>query len=157
MAASGLAQEDKAQQFLAGERLGGLKLGMGEKDLIVLLGSPKQKTKPILLEAVGEYYQTWRYPGKGLEITMTSGAKRKGAKTVASFLASAGCTFATTKGIRIGSSPAAVRQAYGPFEDKEDTSAREKDVFVAGSIYGGIIFNFKENKVSRIFFGAAAE
>jgi hypothetical protein len=26
-----------------------------------------------------------------------------------------------------------------------------------GSIYGGIIFNFTEGKVSSIFFGAAAE
>ena len=29
--------------------------------------------------------------------------------------------------------------------------------FVAGSIYGGIIFNFAKGKVSRIFLGAAAE
>ena len=29
--------------------------------------------------------------------------------------------------------------------------------FIAGSIFGGVMFNFEKGKVSRIFIGAAAE
>lgn len=50
-----------------------------------------------------------------------------------------------------------MHKAYGSFEDKENASAAKKNSFVAGSIYGGILFTFKDNKVSSIFFGAAAE
>jgi hypothetical protein len=152
-----LAQDDKATQLLAAESLGGIKLGLTEKKLVDLLGQPKKKTALTLMEATGDYYQTWRYPGKGLEITMSAGENKTGAKTVASFTASKGCSLTTTKGIKIDSSEADVRKAYGSFEDKENTSAANKNSFVAGSIYGGIIFTFKDNKVSSIFFGAAAE
>jgi hypothetical protein len=37
-----------------------------------------------------------------------------------------------------------------------DTTA-EPGTYVVGSIYGGIIFNFENGRVSRIFLGAAAE
>jgi hypothetical protein len=88
---------------------------------------------------------------------MSAGEKKTGAKTVALFTASKDCSLATTKGIKIGSSEADVRKAYVSFEDKENASAVQKGSFVAGSIYGGIIFTFKDKKVSSIFFGAAAE
>src|SRR5713101_3309608 len=83
-----LAQDDKATQLLATESLGGIKLGLTEKKLVELLGQPKKKTALTLMEATGDYDQTWRYPGKGLEITMSAGEKKTGAKTVASFTAS---------------------------------------------------------------------
>ncbi|HMG06560.1 MAG TPA: hypothetical protein VK581_13955 [Chthoniobacterales bacterium] len=145
--------QDKAAQLMAGESLGGIKIGMAEKKLTDLLGQPKKKGQLKLTEATSEYDQTWFYPDKGLEITLSARSKT-GAKTVTSFTASTGCGLTTTKGIKIGSAEADVRKAYGSFEDKEDAS---KNSFVAGSIYGGIIFTFKDKKVTRIFFGAAAE
>ncbi len=48
-----------------------------------------------------------------------------------------------------------MRKAYASHADKENPPTAEQ--FVAGSIYGGIIFHFEKGKVSRIFFGAAAE
>jgi hypothetical protein len=152
-----LAQDDKATQLMAGESLGGIKLGLTEKKLVALLGQPKEKSALTLMEATGDYYQTWRYPGKGLEITLSAGESKTGAKTVASFTASNGCNLTTAKGIKIGSPETDVRKAYGSFEDKENASATQKNSFVAGSIYSGIIFTFKDKKVSSIFFGAAAE
>jgi hypothetical protein len=148
--------QDKAAQLMAGESLGGIKIGMAEKKLQDLIGQPKKKGQMKLTEATGEYDQTWLYPDKGLEITLSAPSKT-GAKTVTSFTASTGCGLTTTKGIKIGSAEAEVRKAYGSFEDKEDASMSEKNSFVAGSIYGGIIFTFKDKKVTRIFFGAAAE
>lgn len=152
-----LAQEDKATQLMAAENLGGIKIDMAEKNLMKLLGQPKKKSAMTFQGGTGEYHQTWLYPDKGLEITLSAGESKTGAKKVALFTASSGCSLTTTKGIKIGSSEADVRKAYGSFEDKENASATRKDSFVAGSIYGGIIFNFKDNKVSSIFFGAAAE
>jgi hypothetical protein len=62
--------------------------------------------------------------------------------------------FATSKGTKIGDAESAARKAYAEHVDRE-TSAEHG--IVVGSIYGGIIFDFTKGKVSRIFFGAAAE
>lgn len=147
-----LAQD--GPDLLETETLGGLKIGLPEKKLVALIGQPKSKSTLVLEAATGEYFQNWNYPDKGLEIRMCAGESKKGAKQVAGFTASAGCTFATTKGVKIGSTEAETRKAYGALEDKE---YREPGSLVAGSIYGGIIFNFERGKVVRIFFGAAAE
>lgn len=65
------------------------------------------------------------------------------------------CTLATKQGIRIGSTEQEVRKAYRKDWNREDSASSEN--FVAGSIYGGIIFQFQDGKVTRIFLGAAAE
>ena len=142
------------EAMLRKESLGGLKLELPEKEVIKQLGKPERVGQLTRQEADGTYVQQWEYGSKGLSILMTSGEKKTGAKSIASFIASAGCTLATKKEIKIGSPLSAVRKAYGSFEDREN---KAEDQFVAGSIYGGIIFNFEKGKVSRIFFGAAAE
>ena len=137
------------------EHLGGLKLGTTEKDVLKLLGKPEKKGDLIKQEADGTFVQQWEYPAKGLSILMSAGAKKTGAKTAAALTASAPCALATKAGIKIGSDAAAVRKAYAGHADKENPPTESE--FTVGSIYGGIIFNFTEGKVSRIFFGAAAE
>ena len=62
---------------------------------------------------------------------------------------------ATARGITIGSTEDAVKKAYGSVRDKENSEAGK--TFVAGSIYGGVIFRFEGGKVSEIFIGASAE
>jgi hypothetical protein len=104
--------------------------------------------------ADGNYAQDWHYPEKGIDVSM-SGEKKTGRKRIVSVTASAPCTLATRKGIKIGSAESAVRKAYTMFADRE--ARAEPGTYVVGSIYGGIIFNFEKGKVSRIFFGAAAE
>ena len=46
-------------------------------------------------------------------------------------------------------------KAYG--RDKNTEDSVPKETFVAGSLYGGLIFNFKNNRVTEIFLGASAE
>src|SRR4051812_47329402 len=92
--------------------------------------------------------------GQRAEADMASDAKN-GAKTVATITATAPCALETARGIRIGSSIAEVTKAYKKVQDKEQSVAGKS--FVAGSIYGGVIFSFKDGKVSQIFIGAAAE
>lgn len=148
---SSLHADDK---FLTGESLGKLSLGQKSGDVVRLLGKPESTGKDVMWEAIGEWVQEWNYPKQGLQLNMSS-AKKGGAKTVYSISASAGCTLSTARGMRIGSTEAEVRKAYGAVEDKESSVRGES--FVAGSIYGGVIFNFKKGKVATIFIGAGAE
>ena len=149
------ADETVTEAMLKAERLGELRLGLPEKDVLKLLGSPATRGKLMFQEADGNYVQDWHYPEKGIELLMSAGEKKSGKKTIANITASAPCTFATRKGIKIGDTESAARKAYAEHVDRE--TKVEPGVFVVGSVYGGIIFNFTKGKVSRIFFGAAAE
>jgi hypothetical protein len=155
IATSFLTAQEPGDELLARESLGGLKLGLSEKALAPFLGeSPVSKSESVLEEATGEYIQTWTCEEKGLTLRMSSGGKKKGPRTVSAFTADGKCTLATVKGIKLGSKKADVIKAYGQVQDKEMSGPES---FVAGSVYGGIIFTFKDGKVSEIFFGAAAE
>jgi len=150
--------QNDGNDLLASESLGGIKIGLEEKALGTILGKSKvKKGKSGLEEATGEYIQTWTCEEKGLSLRMSSGENKKGTPQVAGFTADAKCPLATNKGIKIGSTKTEVLKAYGKFEDKENKAAAGADSFVAGSIYGGIIFTFEGDKVSEIFFGAGAE
>jgi hypothetical protein len=148
------ADETVTEAMLRAERLGGLRLGLPEMDVLKLLGSPATRGELVFQEADGNYVQDWHYPDKGIELLMSAGEK-KSVKTIANITASAPCTFATRKGIKIGDAKSAARKAYAEHVDRETRA--DPGILVVGSIYGGIIFNFTEGKVSRIFFGAAAE
>ena len=149
------ADEKATEAMLRAESLGGLRLGLPEKDVLKLLGPPTKSSALVYQAADGNYVQDWHYPQKGIDLQMSAGEKKSGAKTVASITASAPCTFATKKGIKIGDAESAARKVYAEYADRE--SGNEPGIFVVGSIYGGIIFNFTAGKVSKIFFGAAAE
>jgi hypothetical protein len=149
------ASETATAAMLRAESLGGLRLELPEKDVLKLLGPPAKRGAWVLQEIDSNYVQDWDYPSKGIELLMSAGVKKSGAKTVFHIMASAPCTLATRKGIKIGTAESVVRKAYAAHVDRETTD--EPGTLVVGSIYGGIIFNFTGGKVSRIFFGAAAE
>ncbi len=154
MAAFPAQAADDAEAFLKSEQLGGLKLGMPEKDVLKLLGDPKKKSTLVHQEADGTWVQNWEYPAAGLSLVM--GAEKKGgAKTIAIITATAPCTLATKAGIKIGSPAVEVSKAYKKHLDKENPPTATS--IVAGSIYGGVIFTLEKGKVTQIFIGAAAE
>jgi hypothetical protein len=86
---------------------------------------------------------------------MMGSGKQGGAKTVWSITADRKCELATARGVRLGSSEAEVKIAYGREFNAEESRAGE--TFVAGSVYGGVIFEVEKGKVVGIFIGAAAE
>ncbi len=139
---------------ITAEKFGKLSLGQKADALTKLLGEPESKGKDTLWEATGEWVQTWKYPAQGLTLAMASD-KKGGPKSLNSITATTKCELATAREIKLGSTEAAVRKAYGKAEDKE--SSKPGETFVAGSIYGGVIFTFNHGKVSEIFIGAAAE
>jgi len=146
-----LNAEDK---LLSGERLGKITLGQKAEAVFQHLGKPDSKGKDTLWDATGEWVQEWRFPTHGLTLNMASG-KKGGAKTVSSIIAAASCTLSTARGIKVGNSVANVRKAYGVVEEKTESEPGKS--FVAGSIYGGVIFTLKGGRVTQIFLGAAAE
>jgi len=146
-----LAADD---EFLEKEALGKIKLGQKAADVTALLGKPDSKGKDTEWDAIGEWVQEWRFKSHGLVLNMASKSKA-GAKTVLTITATAPSKLATARGIRIGSTIAEVTKAYGKVQDKEQSDPGK--TFVAGSIYGGVIFTFTDGKVSQIFIGAAAE
>lgn len=136
------------------ERIGGLRLDQPEKELAAVIACKPKKSGELLEEATGLYVQTWKYSDCGIVLKM--GAERKGrAKVVENVTVTAPADLATSRGIRIGSTEAEVAGAYGAFEDQE--SSEKGKTFVAGSVYDGMIFHFKNGKVTKIFLGASAE
>ena len=143
-----------AEKSVTAEPLGKIALGQKADAVVKLLGKPESKGEDTLWAATGEWVQQWKLPALGLELGMAS-AKKGGGKTVSSITATGACKLSTARGISIGSPVAAVRKAYGKLEEKQQS--RPGETFVAGSVYGGIIFTLKGGKVSEIFIGAAAE
>lgn len=140
--------------WVENEALGKIKLGRKAGELVALIGKPDSKGKETEWDAIGEWVQEWRFKAQGLTLHMGSEAKG-GAKSVLTITAEAPSKLATARGIRIGSTIAEVTKAYGKVQDKEGSEPGK--TFVAGSVYGGVIFTFTGGKVSRIFIGAAAE
>lgn len=141
-------------QWLDNEALGKIKLGRKAADLMPLIGKPDSKGKDTEWGAIGEWVQEWRFKSQGLTLHMAS-ASKGGAKTVLTITAEAPSKLTTARGIHIGSTIAEVTKAYGKVQDKEGSVPGK--TFVAGSVYGGVIFTFASGKVSQIFIGAAAE
>lgn len=140
--------------FLEHETLGKLKLGQKAAEVTALTGKPDSKGKDTEWAATGEWVQEWKFKSQGLKINMASESKG-GAKTISSITAQAPCKLATARGIHVGSTITEVTKAYRDVQDKEQSESGK--TFVAGSVYGGVIFTFADGKVSQIFVGAAAE
>ena len=139
------------------ERIGTLRLGQSMDKALAELGCTGEKGQGTHLEAAsGDYVQTLD-PGRLRPGTQDAAGPRKGGpKTVAGITARGPCTLATARGIRLGDAEEAVLAAYGRFRDSEGASEPGK-TFVAGSIFGGLMFAFTDGKVSELFLGAAAE
>ena len=66
----------------------------------------------------------------------------------------AACELTTERGIGLNANIADVKQAY---KKAIESTELEDDYLVAGSVYGGLIFKFKNDRVEEIFLGARAE
>ena len=138
------------------EKIGELEIGTPAAVVVEKHGEPKKKDRIEMQEATGDYVQTWSYPDQGLTLGMYSDS-RKSAQTIGAITIKAPSTLTTKLGVGIGSPRKVVLDAYGKMRDPEFPSGDKEEVFLAGSIYGGIFFTFKKDKVSEIFLGAGAE
>lgn len=146
--------------FLVSESLGGIPLGLSEADLTRQLGLPEKRGDAVANEVAGGFLVELSWPSKGLVVMMAS--EEKGTPGIVDSVRIEGSSdLVTAAGIGIGASLAEVRKAYGKHEDKVDSPvpnpAKGDFVFVAGSIYGGVILGFEKDKVASILLGAGAE
>jgi hypothetical protein len=137
-----------------GDHLGALYLGQPSADVVKAIGEPETRGDLIDRPSAGDFAAPWEYPAKGLTLELVAPAKAA-PLTVASITCSAPCALRTDRGIGVGSSPADVKAAYGDREDKDHPMTEAR--FVVDSLFGGIIFSFEGDRVTSIFFGAAAE
>jgi len=141
--------------------LGPLALGLTESEVLQVLGQPEQLTPEVEEAATGNLVLGWKYPKLGLTLTMARVASTQ-PLTLLRFTATAPCRFATNRGIRIGSSRAALDAAYAA-DYARDAAANDsaggtdQQHAVVDSIYGGVVFAFEHHLVAEIFLGAAAE
>ncbi|GAB4192511.1 MAG: hypothetical protein Fur006_36990 [Coleofasciculaceae cyanobacterium] len=141
-------------ELMKSEGFGQLKLDLTAAQVIEILGSPETKGESNLWGADGLYHQDWYYPQQGITLNMAS-EKAQERQRVASIKLMSPSTLKTRRGIGIGDSYTKVIQAYKDEEERESSISSKS--FVAGSIYGGLIFSFENGRVNEIFIGAAAE
>lgn len=137
------------------EQFGDIRLTESYQEIYRKLGQPEHKPIMELWEADGMLHEDWDYKRKGLVLNMISEARKpEQTRNVFSITAKAPCTYKTTRGIGIGSSYAEVTQMYKGMIDESTT---DQTMITVGTVYGGILFSFKGDKVETIFLGAAAE
>lgn len=133
------------------ESFGSLSLGQKPSEVVKILGEPESKGKKQMQAATGTSVQDWNYPAKGLTITMEFVGSNQNVHMIR---ATEPCKFATARGIKIGSTETAVKKAYAKEASKHGSGG---DSFLAGSVYDGVNFTFKNGIVSEIFLGVTSE
>ncbi|AFZ20931.1 hypothetical protein [Allocoleopsis franciscana] len=141
-------------ELMQSEGFGELKLDLTASQVLEILGIPETKGEIVRWGADGLYHQDWYYPQQGITLNMASETPGE-RQTVFNITLTSPSTLKTQRGIRIGDSYTEVMQAYKDEEDREMSIPYES--FIAGSIYGGLIFSFQDSIVNQIFLGAAAE
>lgn len=135
------------------ESIGFLKIGTIDKDVVKNLHEAEEKSEAVEWEADALEHQTWYYRKNGIELNMV---KRGNNQAVAIINIKAPCNYRTTRNIGIGSTKDEVLNVYKNEIDPNENAANSTSL-VAGTVYGGIIFEFENSRVSSIFIGAAAE
>ncbi|MCX7708413.1 MAG: hypothetical protein N2484_01040 [Clostridia bacterium] len=135
------------------ESLGSLKYGLTEKELVQKLGQPEEKSKAMVWGSDGMEHQSFYYKAKGIELDMI---KDENVWSIRTINIKKPCDFKTKRNIGIGSSKEEVLKVYKE-ELNPENSGHDTESYIAGTVYGGIIFGFENGEVSSIFIGAAAE
>jgi hypothetical protein len=149
-----LSADNNEFSLLQNESIGNLRIGLSEEKVRqVISNCALKRESEQLWGADGAYHQKWKYINCGITLSMVS-EQKGGKKSIESITVNSPSRLTTKRGIRIGSAESMVMKAYKVERDKESSKS---GYFVAGSIYGGLIFQFKNSKVSQIFLGAAAE
>ncbi len=138
----------------ADEAVGRLALNLPQERAIEIVGPlPADVVAPVMMEATGEWIFVASYPEQGLIVTFGS-TQEAGPFAVSSITVEAPSTWATPRGIAIGSAKADVERVYAGAINTEEPM---ENTIVVNSVYGGVLFGITDDKVSSIFVGAASE
>ena len=147
---------DDLEEFslIRSESFDGLKLDMSIQEFEPLLLCRVEKGEPVLWAGIGEIIQEWNYQDCGIKLQLST-VDPETPQIISSIIVRPPSELKTSRGIHIGSTEQEVSEAYADYLD-EDYSV-SGDTLVAGSIYGGLVFTFKDNLVESMFLGAGAE
>lgn len=138
--------------IMKNESIGQLKYGLSLSNVIEAYGKPSEETETELWSGDGEYHQTIKYIDKGIVLDVIGNPRSH--KKINMITISKPSELKTLKNIGVGSDYIDVENAY---KDQIATDFSDNKSIVVGSIYGGLIFTLKDNKVETIFIGSAAE
>ena len=139
------------------EKVGPLRWDQPEADVIKALGTPQRKKAPEEEGATGMFVSTWTWPDIDIEMAADT-AKGPWKVRLITVKAPTGpqargpLTYATARGIKLGSSRTDVAAAY-PESAEGDKDPNE---FLVGSPYGGLLFRFKSGVVAEMLLGPMA-
>lgn len=139
------------EDFWTRENVGELHIGMSLKDANARVGNPGAKSEVQYEGATGLYTKGYTYE-QGLTLYFAAEEEDGPFEVSAIGVGKPGLT--TARRIGVGSRADEVRTAYGPLIDDEESTDK---TIVAGSVYGGILFEMQGGKVKGYFVGAAAE
>lgn len=150
-----VAETEKAVVFDINSEVfnGWLKLGVTEKVVLTKLSKDYKVEHDEVSQVNGAYQQLWDFKKAGISLLMESETP-EGEKRVAAIYISSPSSFKTSKGLGIGSDKLLVYQEYNPYLDNDNIT---HETIVVGSIYEGMLFSIKNDTVTDIFLGAAAE
>ncbi len=138
----------KTDRLTQTERLGNLRIGMTSEQIVQILGNPPTQS-PIRSDSCTGDHQDWKYPNQGLVLTLMPDTQ-DGAQTLERIVAEAPSKLKTKRGIGIGSSWNAVKQAYADVEDTE-YSIPGKEFWIGTYKNDDIMsFDFHRQRVIRI-------
>lgn len=125
-----------------------------DSEVIKLFGEPEEKSESVLWAADDLEHQTWYYRSQGLEIDFVKDDMKTQIVSSVKFINPS--NLKTSRGIGIGSTKEEVLNAYKE-EINKNESSMDSGFIVAGSLFGGLIFELKNDLVTSIFIGASAE
>jgi len=150
--------EDIGWELIEKEIFGGIKLGMDSVSIIKIIGQPDSATTITYWDADGGYHNEWFYHKLGLTIGMNRIPDQPENKYKGSLSDRMTLTppskLHTARKIRIGSSR---REVLSNYKLAITDTVGFNNNLVAGTVYGGLMFQLEQDTVVRIFLGAAAE
>lgn len=148
------AEAEKAVSFDINAEVfdGWLKLGVTENVVLAKLSKDYKVEYDELSEVNGLYQQLWDFEKAGISLLMES-ETHEGEKRVAAIYIAGPSNYKTSKGLGIGSDKLHVYQEY----NKHIDSVGLPETIVVGTIYEGMLFSIKNDTVTDIFVGAAAQ
>lgn len=145
-------------EIMGNEKFGELQLGLDTPQIITILGIPDQKTKEEYWGADGGYHSDWIYEKEGVILHINKIEEHPESEQYSKFIFAitiqAPSKLTTSRGIGIQSSITQVRNAYRKAIENPEIN---DGGLIAGTLYGGLAFDFKDGSVEKLFLGAMAE
>ena len=151
---------ENINSVLDDEKIAGLGIGDSAKSAIAVFGVPAGVDEESSNEVDGGFTRQWTFSG-GITLRIWTEKSEKNTdaqieKGSVEFITINSPSQAKTKyGIGIGATRAQVLRAYGTCI--VDVEQNDTSNVLAGSVYGGILFSMRDDKVESIDVGAMAE